>query len=71
MPRKKSTKVILNSKDYIWVGEASEILGVCKETLRNWDKNGKLKSYRHSMSKFRLYKKEDIYTLLDGIIKEK
>lgn len=56
-----------NLKDYLTVDEASKILGVSKITLRRWDNSGKLKSYRHPINKYRLYKKEELENLLKGI----
>jgi len=53
-------------KIYINIKEASEMLGVSKLTLRNWDKSGKLAAYRHPISNYRVYKVED----LDKIIKK-
>lgn len=36
------------------------MLSVSKETLRRWDKSGKLKSRRHSSSNYRVYAKEQL-----------
>lgn len=52
--------------DYLTVGEAAKLLGVCIRTLHNWDKKGRLKAYRHSISNYRLYKLVDINKLLEG-----
>ena len=52
---------------YITIKEASEILGVSSLTLRNWDKNGKLKAYRHPMNNYRVYKIEDLKAVLNEI----
>lgn len=46
-------------KEIIGIKEASEILGVCDETLRNWEKDGKLKPF-YTSGKHRRYYKEDI-----------
>lgn len=46
--------------NFIQIKEASELLGVTKLTLRNWDKAKKLNSYRHPINNYRIYKKEDI-----------
>jgi len=51
---------------YITIKQASKILGVTPLTLRNWDKNGKLKARRHPMNNYRVYKIED----LEGVIHE-
>lgn len=33
-------------KHYIGIGEASILLGVCRTTIRRWDKDGKIQCYR-------------------------
>jgi len=45
------------------IKEAAQYLGVSIDTLRNWDKSGKFKAYRHPISNFRLYKIEDLRNL--------
>lgn len=52
---------------YITIKEASTILGMSKITLRNWDKSGKLKAYRHPFNNYRIYKIEDIDKVLEMI----
>lgn len=52
---------------YITIKEASEILGMSKITLRNWDKSGKLKAHRHPFNNYRVYKLEDIDKVLEMI----
>ena len=54
----------LNLSDYLTIGEASETLGVTRATLRNWDKTGKLKPYRHPVNGYRLYNRNELETLL-------
>lgn len=56
----------MNSK-FIQIKEASEMLGVSKLTLRNWDKKGKLITYRHPINNYRIYKTEDIHRLLENL----
>ncbi len=43
------------------------MLGVTTLTLRNWDKNGKLKALRHPMNNYRVYRRDEIETLLAGM----
>ena len=50
--------------NYYTLSEASNILGVCKETLRRWDRSGKLTASREPMGNYRIYKKEDVNALL-------
>ena len=50
--------------EYLTVGEAAELLGVSKDTLRRWDRAGKLKARRHPITGYRLYLKGDLDELL-------
>ncbi len=52
---------------YITIKQASTILDVSPLTLRNWDKNGKLKAHRHPMNNYRVYKIEDLETVIREI----
>ena len=52
---------------YITIKDASNILGMSKITLRNWDKSGKLKAHRHPFNNYRVYKLEDIDKVLEMI----
>jgi len=47
-------------KDYYSLSEVSEILGKSKETLRRWDREGKLEAAREPISNYRVYKKEQL-----------
>ncbi len=44
--------------------QASELLNVHPNTLRNWDNNGVLEAIRFGTRKDRRYKKEDIFKIL-------
>ncbi len=52
---------------FITIKQASKILGVSPLTLRNWDNNGKLKAHRHPMNNYRVYKIEDLETVIREI----
>ena len=54
-------------KDYVTLAEASEILGKSKETLRRWDREGKLSAVREPMSNYRVYKKEQLSLFSDFV----
>lgn len=56
-----------NPIKYITIKDASEILGVSKITLRNWDNSGKLKAHRHPFNNYRVYKLDDIDKVLEMI----
>ncbi|OIO48153.1 MAG: hypothetical protein AUJ32_01290 [Parcubacteria group bacterium CG1_02_40_82] len=45
---------------YITIKKAAKLLHVTPLTLRNWDKAGKLKPYRHPLNKYRLYRLDQI-----------
>jgi len=55
------------AKLYITIKQASKILSVSPLTLRNWDKNGKLKAHRHPMNNYRVYKIEDLEKVINEI----
>ena len=55
--------------DYLTIKEAAEYLGVSTNTLRNWDRGGKLIAYRHPLNDYRLYKKSELEKLLVSIRK--
>lgn len=46
--------------EYLTVGEAAELLGVSKDTLRRWDRAGKLTARRHPVTGYRLYLREEL-----------
>ena len=49
--------------EYMTLSETSEYIGKSKETLRRWDKEGKLSAVREPMSNYRVYRKTDVDTL--------
>lgn len=50
--------------DFLQISEAAEYLGVSPNTLRNWENAGKITAHRHPVNDYRLFKKEDLDTLL-------
>lgn len=40
--------------NYVTIGEAAKLIGVSPETLRRWDKSGKIKSIRHPINNYTL-----------------
>ena len=57
-----------NFKDYLKITEAAKFLGVTTNTVRNWEKSGKIKLYKSSISSYRFYKKEDLEEILSSIV---
>lgn len=47
-------------KDFYSVSEVADMLGTTKETLRRWDKSGKLSPLRHPINNYRVYKASDL-----------
>lgn len=47
-------------KEFIPLSEVADILSVSKETLRRWDKSGKLESVRHPINNYRVYRSCDL-----------
>ena len=53
-----------NLQDYLLIKEAAEVLGVSQQTLRNWEKGGKLRVYRNPVNGYRLFLKADLEVIL-------
>lgn len=51
-------------RDYLRISEAAEYLGVSPNTLRNWEKTGKIVAHRHPINGYRLFRQEDLDELL-------
>jgi DNA (cytosine-5)-methyltransferase 1 len=55
-------------KEYLTISETAKILGVTKETLRNWEKAGKITAPRRGVfSNYRMYKREYVEKILKDI----
>lgn len=55
------------SRDLVTIGQAAEILCVTEQTLRNWDRAGKLVARRHPINGYRLYHIVDLRRLLRSL----
>jgi excisionase family DNA binding protein len=53
--------------EYVQIKEAAALLGVAENTLRNWERSGKIRVYRHPINNYRLYHRDDIAALLAAI----
>ena len=56
-----------NLRDYMQIAEAARFLGVSPGTLRNWDRAGKVVARRHPINGYRLYRKNDLASLLQRL----
>lgn len=58
-------------KKFLTVREVARVIGITPLTVRNWDQKGKLMAYRNPVNNYRLYKVEDVETLLKQIEQSK
>ncbi|MEI6776497.1 MAG: helix-turn-helix domain-containing protein [Chloroflexales bacterium] len=54
-------------QEYLRIKAAAAVLGVSETTLRNWERSGKLVTYRHPVNRHRLYKRADLDALLASV----
>lgn len=57
----------MKMQDYIQIKAAATLLGVSVNTLRNWERAGKIPVYRHPINGYRLYKKSDLEAIIASI----
>ncbi len=58
-------------KGYLSLSEASELIGKSKETLRRWDREGRLNAVREPISNYRVYRKDDIQSFMGELFNDK
>ena len=51
-------------RDYLRISEAADYLGVSPNTLRNWERAGKIVAHRHPVNRYRLFRREDLDAVL-------
>ena len=51
-------------RDFLRISEAADHLGVSPNTLRNWERAGKIVAHRHPVNDYRLFKQEDLDAVL-------
>lgn len=52
-----------NEPELLTIKAAAQVLGVSEQTLRRWDKAGKLRAKRHPMNGYRLYPRDVVLDL--------
>ncbi|MDB5350146.1 MAG: transcriptional regulator, MerR family [Planctomycetota bacterium] len=57
-------RCVTNLRDYLRISEAAEYLGVAPNTLRNWEKAGKIMTHRHPVNRYRLFRQKDLDSML-------
>ncbi len=60
--------IYLVMNKYLTLAEASELIGKSKETLRRWDREGKLSAVREPLSNYRVYHKDQVESLFSGFV---
>lgn len=56
--------------EYLSISEAAELIGKSKETLRRWDREGKLSAVREPISNYRVYRKTEVQTLFSSFLNQ-
>lgn len=67
MSAERKRKNVKNLQQYLLIGEAARVLGVSQETLRNWEKTGKMRVFRHPINRYRLFRRKDLLAFLRRI----
>ena len=52
------------ARKYLSIKQAASVIGVTPLTLRNWDRAGKLSSYRNPINNYRYYRLDQIDAFL-------
>ncbi|MCA9087263.1 MAG: helix-turn-helix domain-containing protein [Planctomycetaceae bacterium] len=58
---------MVTTDEYLLVNQAAELLGVSANTVRAWATSGRLQEYRHPVNNYRLFKRDEVETLLKQI----
>ena len=51
-------------RDFLRISDAADYLGVSPNTLRNWERAGKIVAHRHPVNGYRLFRQEELDSLL-------
>lgn len=58
---------MIDIKSYIKIGYVAEKCQVTTQTIRKWEKDGRIKGERHPISNARYYKPEDVERLVKEV----
>ena len=58
-------------REYISIKETANLVGVSRQTLRKWEKQGDLLPYRNPINNYRMYKIEQIETFIEDMRNER
>ena len=56
--------------EYLSLSATADLIGKSKETLRRWDNDGILNAVREPVSNYRVYRRQDVQTLLGSMFDE-
>jgi len=56
-------------KGLVTISDAAKLFGVSIDTIRRWDKSGKLKAVRHPFNNYRLYRLVELRKIAQKIDK--
>ena len=68
--RKDIQQKLKGMPELLSISQVAEIFSIHPDTLRNWEKDNRIPTYKAPFNKRRLYKKEDLQAYLDNIAKE-
>ncbi len=60
----------VSQEELLTIKKAAELLGVSEQTLRRWDKLGKLRATRHPMNGYRMYSRDKLVKLRKQMLAE-
>ena len=64
---------VMMQDEYMNISEAAEYLGIVPNTLRNWERRGKITAHRNPHNRYRVYTRselEKMYEEIYGKVKE-
>jgi excisionase family DNA binding protein len=65
MNKARGDRHVVKLREYLRISEAAEYLGVSPNTLRNWERTGKIIAHRHPVNSYRLFQRKDLDNLLE------
>ena len=60
MIKTQGDRLVTKLRDFLRISEAADYLGVSPNTLRNWERAGKIVAHRHPVNGYRLFRQEDL-----------
>jgi excisionase family DNA binding protein len=59
--------LVIKLRDFLRISDAADYLGVSPNTLRNWERTGKIAAHRHPVNGYRLFRREELNSLLQKV----